>query len=263
MSGAMSEPADDSRQQLPPAGGIDALTVRSFIHTLRSHLTAIKPAVEYMAGTDVEVSVREEMAAIICDAADRIEHLASDLGILAVPHRMRENDQLGAVDLADIVRRVVARLATQAQTMGAWLALDLDRNCPPVQGYTRALAQVVENCLRLVLMMARCGDRVVIELRPVRTDEGLPSEVDMRIHVQSAGSMRSCEPVEFQGVPWDAARFIAQEHGGMLRSLDDCVGLLVRLPACPLTNRPAAMAVGAGGRSVGILAPRPTAQSAH
>ncbi|HUS81433.1 MAG TPA: hypothetical protein VM283_09220 [Armatimonadota bacterium] len=256
MSSAMPGSAEAPQQRRHCAGGIDALTVRSFIHTLRSHLTAIKPAAEYMAGPDVERSVREEMAAIICDAADRIEHLAADLGVLALPDRIRESDQQGAVDLADIVRRVVGRLAAQAQTMGAWLALDLDRDCPSVQGYGRALTQVVDNCLRLVLMMARCGDRVVIELRPVRCDVERPGEVDMRVHVQCADPARCCEPVQFEGVAFDAARLITEEHGGTLRSLDDRAGLLMRLPACPLTCRPA-VAAAAGAGTVGIFVPRP------
>jgi hypothetical protein len=89
--------------------GVSLETVRRFIHGLRSHLTTIGPAAEYMAADDVEQSVREEMAEIIGQSVERIEGMLADLVVIAAPGRVRYEAAATTVDMAEVSRRVVAR----------------------------------------------------------------------------------------------------------------------------------------------------------
>ncbi len=224
--------------------GVTPETVRHFVHGLRSHLTAIGPAAEYMAATDIEQPVRDEMADIIGQSVDRIEGMLADLSVIAAPGRVRREAVSTAVDMAEVSRRVVASLSNQAQMAGAWLVVDASP-CPPVLGSDRALAQAVSNALLLVLKMARRGDRVVAKLAGSEAG-GAQTEVDLRVELQPAedGKLSRSQPVEFEGVCLEAARVIAQQHGGTVADLTDRLGLVLRLPAAPTRPRPAAAAAG-------------------
>lgn len=240
--GTQTERTDDgfARQ------GVSSETVRRFVHGLRSHLTAIGPAAEYMAADDVEQSVREEMADIISQSVDRIEGMLADLNVIAAPERVRRDAVGAAVDMAVIARHVVAELSSQAQMAGVWLVADASP-CPPVLGSDRALAQAVNNALLMVLKLARQGDRVVVVL--AGSEAGEPrTDVNLRVELQPAedGRLSRSQPVQFAGICLDATRVIAEQHGGTVADLTDRPGLVMRLPAAPTRTRPAAVAtVGA------------------
>jgi light-regulated signal transduction histidine kinase (bacteriophytochrome) len=227
--------------------GVSLETVRRFIHGLRSHLTTIGPAAEYMAADDVEQSVREEMAEIIGQSVERIEGMLADLGVIAAPGRVRYEAAATIVDMAEVSRRVVAGLSSQAQMAGVWLVADA-LPCPPVLGSDRALAQAVTNTLLLVLKVARRGDRVVVTLAASEAG-GAKREVDLRVELEPTedGRLSRSHPVEFEGVCLDAARIIAEQHGGTVADLTDRPGLVMRLPAAPTRIRPAVAAAGSAG----------------
>ncbi len=222
--------------------GVAPKTIRAFVHGLRSHLTAIGPAAEYMVGDSADPAVRDEMARIICTAVGRIDGMLADLAVLAVPERQGPGAPLCPIDLTQVARTVAGAHSTEAQEIGAWLVVDAAGSAE-VLGHDRALHQVVSNALLLVLKLARAGDRVMLSLAAAE-DAQLP-QVQLSVELQTstdAGHRR--EPVHFDGVPFDAACLIASQHGGTLDSLTDRTGLVLRLPVAPQSSRPAA-AMGA------------------
>ncbi len=246
VAGQHNRDGDRTQAEGPEEGigrrGVAPETIRHFVHGLRSHLTAIGPAAEYMAADDIEQSVRAEMADIIGQSVDRIEGMLADLGVIAAPGRVRREAVATSVDMAEVSRRVVASLSSQAQMAGVWLVVDASP-CPPVLGSDRALAQAVSNALLLVLKMARRGDRVAVMLAGSET-AGPRTDVDLRVELQPTedGKLSRSQPVEFEGVCLEAARVIAQQHGGTVADLTDRLGLVLRLPAAPTRPRPAAAA---------------------
>lgn len=221
---------------------VDAYTIRQFVHQLRSHLTAIGPAAEYMACPDVADDVRREMAQIVTQCVAQIEGLLADLSVVSTPERARCGSAAATVDMVELVRAALVRHMGYAQSVGAWLVLDVREACPPVLGYPVALEQAVRNALLLVLQVARRGDRVVAQLG---AESSAPSpKLALTVELRPGeGALERCgELVELSGVALDATRIIAQQHGGTLEALPDRTGLLMRLPAAPLRLRPAAAA---------------------
>ncbi|MCD6360766.1 MAG: HAMP domain-containing histidine kinase [Armatimonadetes bacterium] len=243
------DPGEENDLDAPraSAGGVDALTLRQFMHQIRSHLTAIGPAAEFIAQPDVSDELRSEMADIVRQAVDRIEGLLVDMSVVVTPDRMETEASMVTVDLVEVARAAVRSQMGHAQTVGAWLVVDAAGGCPPVTGHPPALRRAVSNAVMEVLRVAREGDRVVVRMTPL--GNGTSTEIDLRVEIEPGGSghQRSAEPVEFASVSLDAARIIAERHGGTLEGLSDRPGLVMRLPAAPLRLRPAAAAAGVIG----------------
>jgi len=234
-SAAADLPVSDSQ--------VDAHTIRQFVHQLRSHLTAIGPAAEYMACADVAEDVRQEMARIVAQCVAQIEGLLSDLSVVVAPERAHSG-AAATVDMVELVRAALARHMEYAQSVGAWLVLDTTEVCAPVLGNPAALEQAVRNALLLVLQVARRGDRVVAQLSAVSEAPGPELALSVELQPGDQARERGDELVDLSGVALDAARIIAEEHGGSLTAAPDRPGLVLRLPAAPAPVRRAAAAVG-------------------
>lgn len=245
----MSSTADQMSATQPrtdPTPGVEGRTVRQFVHQLRSHLTAIGPAAEYMAQPDVNDEVRREMSGIVSHCVTHIEGLLADLSVVAAPNQAPSGSAATTVDMTEIARAAVMRHMDYAQSVGAWLAVDAAEGCPPVLGCPQALRQAVGNALLLVLQLARAGDRVLARLRSSGGGPTMRLELRVELHPAEAGQARAAGPVSFTGVVLEAARIIVRQHGGTLGGLTDRPGLLIGLPAAPLQLRPAAAVGGPG-----------------
>ncbi len=230
---------------------VPARTVRQFVHQLRSHLTAIGPAAEYMAGPDVPPEVRSEMVQIVIQSVGRIEHLLADLSVVAAPERARPGAHARSVDLPALVRSVLLRYTDHAQSVGAWLVLDVPKQCAPVLGHPTVLEQAVDNALLVVLQLARRGDRVVAQL--VDSD-GPNRELELTVALRPGeGGQRCCDKLQdLTGVALAAAQIIAEEHGGSLSPLPEGIGVVLRLPTAPM---PPLSVAAAGSRALDWLPP--------
>jgi nitrogen-specific signal transduction histidine kinase len=230
--------------------------VEAFAHRVRSCITAIGAAGDYMLEANLPPEKQREMLYIIEDEVAAIADLLSDFLVVAGKSAVGDVGPLTSVDLSSVTKRMVHRLASNAQSMGAWLAADASEPCPPVLGDEHLLQQAVLSALRSVLRLARAGDRVVASsLRPGPAQSGRGPQVELTISVEpkdgegTAGAARRAGKPDLQlgDLPLVSVRMIAEQHGGEVSSLTDRVGISLTLPGAPLHTRPQAGALAYGG----------------
>ncbi len=83
-------------------------TIRSFSHRLRSMLTSVGAAAEYMLYSDIGPDVQTEMLGIVAEQTNRIHGLLDDLMVVVADPA--EPDTGSLVDLHTMARRVVREL---------------------------------------------------------------------------------------------------------------------------------------------------------
>ncbi len=216
-------------------------TIRSFSHRLRSMLTSVGAAAEYMLYSDIGPDVQTEMLGIVAEQTNRIHGLLDDLMVVVADPA--EPDTGSLVDLHTMARRVVRELVGEAQSIGAWLVLDTGGVVPPVLGDLGSLQQAVTSTLRSVMAVARAGERVVVMLEPPRNSGEIPA-VEFAVALQSDDDrlQERAEALTLDNLSLDAARRICQRHGGGLTLMSDRPGVVCALPAAPIPTRPAAAA---------------------
>lgn len=214
--------------------------VNRFSHRLRSMLTSIGAAAEYLHNDELDRGTRTEMLGIISTQADGIEGLLDDFLVV-------QGELCGAqpggnvVDMYHITREAVRDLAPQAQSVGAWLVLDAEGDASTVFGYRSLLRQAAVGSLRAMINMTRPGDRVVARLRRVRDGEKLM--VELAVTLESATDHeRSAIDSGCTDLSIDAARRICENHAGALSMIEGCPGVVCHLPAAPLVEGPLSIA---------------------
>ncbi len=231
--------------------------VEAFAHRVRSCITAIGAAGDYMLEANLPPDKQREMLYIIEDEVAAIADLLSDFLVVAGKSAVGDVGPLTSVDLSSVTKRMVHRLASNAQSMGAWLAADASEPCPPVLGDEHLLQQAVLSALRSVLRLARAGDRVVASLRPGPAQSSRGPQVELTISVEpkdgegTGGAARRAGKPDLRGkpdlqlgdLPLVSVRMIAEQHGGEVSSLTDRVGISLTLPGAPLHTRPQAGAL--------------------
>ncbi len=219
---------------------IEGETISRFSHQLRSLLTSVGAAAEYLLNNSPDQGVRDEMLGIISEQATRIDGLLDDFLVIAnSPSSSR--GAATAVNLYQVTRTVVRELAGEAQSVGAWLVLDTAGAVAPVIGYHQPLRQAVAGAIRAVLSLTRPGERVVARLEDARGDDG-EKLVQFSITVQSNDPRlgERTDGLSATDLSLEAARRISELHGGTFELLDDRPGLACRLPAASMQIDPAA-----------------------
>lgn len=223
--------------------------VEAFAHRVRSCITAIGAAGDYMLEANLPPEKQREMLYIIEDEVAAIADLLSDFLVVAGKSAVGDVGPLTSVDLSSVTKRMVHRLASNAQSTGAWLAADASEPCPPVLGDEHLLQQAVLSALRSVLRLARAGDRVVASLRPGPAQSGRGPQVELTISIepQDGEGTGGADALRLGDLPLVSVRMIAEQHGGEVSSLTDRVGISLTLPGAPLHTRPQAGALAYGG----------------
>ncbi len=226
---------------------IDGETISRFSHHLRSLLTSVGAAAEYLLHNETEQCVQDEMLGIISEQATRIDGLLEDFLVIAreTPH---ERGSMSEINLYHLTREAVRELAPEAQSIGAWLVLDAAGAVPPVIGHHQPLRQAITGTLRALMMLTRTGERVVARLEDTQ-GEGGQELVELSVVVQSddpalpdrAGGLSPTD------LTLEAARRICESHGGSFEMVEHAPGVICRLPAATMRLSPAA-AVSAGSR---------------
>ena len=226
---------------------MDGETVSRFSHQLRSLLTSVGAAAQYLLHNETERCVQDEMLGIISEQATRIDGLLEDFLVIA-RDTPRGQGSAAEVNLYHVTREVVRELAPEAQSIGTWLVLDAAGAVPPVVGHHQPLRQAITGTLRALMLLTRAGERVVARLEDARDESGLEL-VELSVIVQSddpslrdrAGGMAPTD------LALEAARRICESHGGSLKMVEDAPGVICRLPAATMRLTPAA-AVSVGSR---------------
>lgn len=236
----------DSRRQPRPSGArleasagaemlsIEGETVSRFSHQLRSLLTSVGAAADYLLNNDIDPGVHDEMLGIISEQATRIDGLLDDFLVVASA-RPRQQGSAAAVNLYQITRQAVRKLAAEAQSVGAWLVLDAAGAVPPVVGYHQPLQQAVTGILRAMISLARPGERIVATLEDARGNNG-EKLIQFSVLVQSDETELSdrAEGLTPTDLSLEAARRICESHGGSFEMLEGQPGVACRLPVASM-----------------------------
>jgi len=211
-------------------------------HELRSPLTVMRG--------DLDVALRrersvEELRAVLerlREEVDDMTVLAGNLLVLARADAGLPASALSEADLADVVDRVVAKAAAQAEASG--VALSASAAASPVRGdaalLERAIGNLVENALqhaprgsRVAVRCAVGGGGATVEVE----DDGPGIGPEHAAHVfdrfYRADPARGRDAGAGLGLP--IARAIAEAHGGTLTFVRERPGALFRmtLPLAP------------------------------
>lgn len=216
--------------------------IERFSHRLRSMLTSMSAAAEYLLDTEPDTEVapgaQTEMLGIISEQTGRIEDLLDDF--LVVTTESGEHRLSGTVvDLYHVSREAVRALAAGAQSVGAWLVFDAAGGASTVFGHRSLLRQAVAASLRAMINLTRPGDRVVARLRHIG-DAGPSSTIEFAVTLESENDrfrdgMATINPTDLS---LDAVRHICEHHGGTFSMMQERPGVICRLPAAPMHEGP-------------------------
>ena len=221
---------------------IERVTVTRFSHQLRSLLTSIGAAADYLLNNEPDRGVRDEMLGIIAEQTGRIDGLLDDFLVIATSQPGEAAD-MSAVNLYHLTRGAVRELAGEAQSVGAWLVLDAAGVVPPVEGHQKPLKQAVTGTLRGLISLARPGERVVARLEDARSECG-EKLVEFSVAIQSDDPRLAerAHDLMIHDTSVEAARRICEGHGGSLEMCENRPGVVCRLPAADVQIGPATAA---------------------
>jgi len=204
-------------------------------HELRSPLTALKLQAQVVRRTDDEATRAQAMDALVA-GVDRAARLVEQLLTLARNEPGAAAGRLLPLDLAEVVRQVLADLAPQAQARGTALHLELPADTPEarfeVAGDAAALSVLVRNLVDNALRYTPEGGQVQVQLRHeagqvlLQVDDsgpGIPPEERERVFdrfVRGSGAGQTTG----SGLGLAIARSIARRHGASLQLLEAPLG---------------------------------------
>ncbi|MBD3293760.1 MAG: hypothetical protein GF393_12620 [Armatimonadia bacterium] len=244
----------DTRRRRAPTGAriergetedlltIEQETLTRFSHQLRSLLTSVGAAAEYLLNNNPDRGVHDEMLGIIAEQATRIDGLLDDFLVVTSAPSPRPGG-VSAVNLYQLTRQAVRDLASEAQSAGAWLVLDAAGAVSPVAGHHQPLRQAITGSLRAMISLTRPGERVVARLEDARGEDG-ERLIQFSVLIQSddTGRDHRAEGLTPTDLSLEAARRICESHGGSFELLGDRPGLALRLPVATMQLAGAAAA---------------------
>ncbi len=143
--------------------------VANVSHEIRTPLTAVRGFIETLQGpAKDDAKARERFLATMAAEADRMNRLVAELLVLSRVELMERDRPETTVDMADIVERARADLATHADR----IQTELPPGPIPVQGDADQLLQVVLNLLDNALKYG--GEAKPVQLRCQRLEQAPP-----------------------------------------------------------------------------------------
>ncbi|MGC9334138.1 MAG: HAMP domain-containing sensor histidine kinase, partial [Anaerolineae bacterium] len=174
--GQLSRTFNDMTERLRAARQMQADFVANVSHELRTPLTAVKGTVETLRdGAVDDPEVRDRFLETVEAETDRLIRLVNDLMVLSRADAEALNLRREPVDLPDLARGTVSRLAQQAGAKGLDLVVESPPHLPPVLADADRIEQVLVNLLDNAIKYSPTGRTVWVRL--VADPEG-------KVHVQ-------------------------------------------------------------------------------
>jgi two-component system sensor histidine kinase BaeS len=146
--GRLSRAFNEMTARLRAARQVQTDFVANVSHELRTPLTAVKGTVETLRdGAVDDPEVRDRFLATIETETDRLIRLVNDLLILSRADSEALNLQREPLNLAQLARSTVRKLAAGAEAQGVALAVEADRRAPLALADRDRIEQVLVNLL--------------------------------------------------------------------------------------------------------------------
>jgi signal transduction histidine kinase len=164
--GRLSHAFDDMMARLQAARQMQIDFVANVSHELRTPLTSVKGTVETLRGGAVDdLDVRDRFLETIEIETDRLIRLVNDLLLLSRADSEALDLRRERLDLAEIVRKIIERLAPQAAARELTLRASIDPDAPAAWGDADRVSQVLVNLLDNALKYSRPGGSVTVSVR--------------------------------------------------------------------------------------------------
>ena len=226
--GRLSRTFNEMTARLRAARQMQVDFVANVSHELRTPLTAVKALVETLRdGAVNDYQVRDRFLEAIEGETDRLIRLVNDLLLLSRADSEALNLQRKPVDLAQLVRATVDRLATRAESQGLALQMEASPDAPLAWADPDRIEQVLVNLLDNAIKYSPPGGSVTIgvdaghgQTARVRVrDEGIgiPVEDLPRVGQRFYRADKARSRAEGgSGLGLAIARALVQAHGGQL-----------------------------------------------
>jgi two-component system OmpR family sensor kinase/two-component system sensor histidine kinase BaeS len=156
--------------------------VSDIAHELRTPLSLIQGNLEAILDGYYDLSL-ENIEAVHGDTVV-MTRLVNDLRVLAVAEAGQLTLEWEAVDLAELVRRVVDRFSSQAAERKVALRAEIESSIPPVSGDEQRLIQVLNNLLSNALRHTSAGGTITLS---VRVQDGADGKRNVLVSVADTG----------------------------------------------------------------------------
>lgn len=166
LAAAFNTMADTLEQQ----EALRKAMVSDIAHELRTPLSLIQGNLEAILDGYYELSP-ENIEAVHGDTVV-MTRLVNDLRVLAVAEAGQLTLEWEAVDMAELVRRVVDRFSSQAAEQQVALQMEIGPSIPPVRGDEQRLTQVLNNLLSNALRHTPVGGAITLAVRVQNTADG-------------------------------------------------------------------------------------------
>jgi signal transduction histidine kinase len=226
--GRLSQTFNEMTARLRAARQMQVDFVANVSHELRTPLTAIKGSVETLRdGAVDDPEARDRFLETVEGETDRLIRLVNDLLVLSRADSEALNLQRNSVDLAQLVRATVKRLAPQAEARGLICRVETPSDSLLAWADSDRIEQVLVNLLDNAIKYSRRGGTVTVHVdgghgHPVRVqvqDEGvgIPAEELARIGQRFYRADKARSRAEGgSGLGLAIAQALVQAHGGQL-----------------------------------------------
>jgi signal transduction histidine kinase len=226
--GRLSQTFNDMTARLRAARQMQVDFVANVSHELRTPLTAVKGLVETLRdGAVDDPDVRDRFLETMEDETDRLIRLVNDLLTLSRADSEALNLQREPVDLAQLARAIVRKLAPRAEARGVALLMEAAPDAPVALADPDRIEQVLVNLLDNAVKYSRPGGTVRVHVDGGQGDAarvqvwdegiGIPADELARIGERFYRADKARSRAEGgSGLGLAIARALVEAHGGQL-----------------------------------------------
>lgn len=203
----------------------------SVAHEIRNPLTSLKGFVQILS---VEDERHQFYYQIMLDELDRINHIVSELLLLAKPQKLH----YAKADLQNILYTVISLLKTEATLYNVEIDFKYPEECVWIECESNQLKQLFINIIKNAIEASPSGSKVTITLEKSGTDEVAVTIKDNGYGISEEFLKRIGEPFysskeKGTGLGLTVSQKIVEAHHGIMKfssKADDGTEVLITLP---------------------------------